>query len=254
VKQRKVGATPTFLSLFMFRVAGRGASKTRMNALAIGLPSFQPKKMDGPAGQTGWRRTGRRRSSMKAMCWRSRAFFEGAGTKWCGNGLMDRDAAPDRALHFIWHRSGKQCAKAAETASPPSILPSHAQTRDRVAAGGAASRRRHGRSVMKMRVKAALVKAAAAAIGGAVAVASPVTAQNWQAPNGRYANVPVSTDNVFWGLAYAPLQAPAYGLAYGSAAGIPAGRPVPGIAAAPPPRILDCVHVTFPQCGGVGGN
>jgi hypothetical protein len=109
---------------------------------------------------------------------------------------------------------------------------------------------------MKMRVKAAVVKTAVA-VSVAVAVASPVMAQNWQAQNGRYANVPVSTDNVFWGLAYAPLQAPAYGLAYGSAAGIAAGRPVPGIAAAPPPpplpRILDCVHVTFPQCGG-GGN
>jgi hypothetical protein len=118
---------------------------------------------------------------------------------------------------------------------------------------------------MKLRVKANLGKVGLAAVCAAAvafSIASPALAQSWQTPNGRYANVPVSTDNALWGLAFAPLQAPAYGLAYGSAAGVPRGRPVPGAATNPPvgsplsplPRILDCVHVTFPQCGGVGGN
>jgi hypothetical protein len=101
------------------------------------------------------------------------------------------------------------------------------------------------------------MKAIQAAMGIAV-LASPVVAQTW-----RDANVPVSTDNVFWGLAYAPLyrHAPAYGYgpAYGYAAPYRAWRRTPG----PPgmavegqlPRILDCVHVPFPQCsGGAGGS
>jgi hypothetical protein len=88
---------------------------------------------------------------------------------------------------------------------------------------------------------------------GAAALASPVIAQTW--PD---ANVPVSTDNVFWGLAYAPLYGSAnraYGAygAYGSAAPLRPGRPAPGAPMAPLPRILDCVHVPFPQCSG-GGN
>jgi hypothetical protein len=95
------------------------------------------------------------------------------------------------------------------------------------------------------------MKATLAAIGIAI-MASPVMAQN-----PRNANIPVSTDNVFWGLAVAPLQvpAPAYGLAYGSVVRAPV-RPAPGLAggpvfdAVPLPRILDCVHVPFPQCSG----
>ncbi len=97
------------------------------------------------------------------------------------------------------------------------------------------------------------MKVILAATGIAV-LSSPVTAQTW-----RDANIPVWTDNVFWGLALAPLQAPAYGAygpAYGSVARAPAGRVEPAPLAAPPlPPILDCVHVPFPQCsGGSGGS
>jgi hypothetical protein len=93
---------------------------------------------------------------------------------------------------------------------------------------------------------------------GVAALASPAMAQTW-----RDANVPVSTDNVFWGLAYAPLEgrAPAYGYApaYGSAAPHRAWQRAPGVPGVVVeghlPRILDCVHVTFPQCSaGAGGN
>jgi hypothetical protein len=99
------------------------------------------------------------------------------------------------------------------------------------------------------------VKAILAAMGIA-ALASPVVAQTW--PD---ANVPVSTDNVFWGLAYAPLygHVPGYGPAYGYAApgrGWQRGPGLPGAAVEGRlPRILDCVHVPFPQCsGGAGGS
>jgi hypothetical protein len=88
---------------------------------------------------------------------------------------------------------------------------------------------------------------------GVAALASPVMAQTW--PD---VNVPVSTDNVFWGLAYAPLYGSAYGAygahgaygAYGSAAPVRPGLLAPGVVEAPLPRILDCVHVPFPQCSG----
>jgi hypothetical protein len=89
------------------------------------------------------------------------------------------------------------------------------------------------------------------AVTGIAVLASPAMAQTWwNAP------VPLSTDNVFWGLAYGPAY-PAYGPAYpayGSAVPLTAGRRGPGfVAVAPPlPRILDCVHVTFPQCSGAG--
>lgn len=86
---------------------------------------------------------------------------------------------------------------------------------------------------------------------GIAALASPVLAQTWW-----NASVPLSTDNVFWGLAYGPAYGPpAYGpLAYGSVAHPSASRLAPGFVVVPPPlpRILDCVHVTFPQCGGGG--
>ena len=82
---------------------------------------------------------------------------------------------------------------------------------------------------------------------GVAILASPVVAQTWPE-----ANVPVSTDNVFWGLAYAPPYRPAHG-AYGSVAPPRPGQFAPGVVAAPLPRILDCVHVPFPQCSG-GGN
>jgi hypothetical protein len=93
-----------------------------------------------------------------------------------------------------------------------------------------------------------------AAMGVAV-LASPVMAQTWSGPQ-----VPVWVDNVFWGQAYAPLQggfasgAVSFGApAYGSVAGPRGGRPVPGVVVPARPVILDCVHVTFPQCGGTGG-
>jgi hypothetical protein len=94
------------------------------------------------------------------------------------------------------------------------------------------------------------MKVILAATGVAV-LASPIMGQTL-----RDANIPVSTDNVFWGLAVAPLYGPAYGRAYGPAYGsvarVPAGRFVPGSVATPLPLILDCVHVPFPQCSGGG--
>jgi hypothetical protein len=86
------------------------------------------------------------------------------------------------------------------------------------------------------------IKVTLAAMGIAI-LSSPVMAQTW-----RYANIPVSTNNVFWDLALAPLYRPAYG----SVARTPVGRFAPGPFAAPLPRILDCVHVPFPQCSGWG--
>lgn len=84
---------------------------------------------------------------------------------------------------------------------------------------------------------------------GIAVLASPVMAQTWW-----NARVPLSTDNALWGLAYEPpYVAPAYGApAYGSVARLPSGRLAPGFTVVAPPRILDCVHVTFPQCSGAG--
>jgi hypothetical protein len=81
---------------------------------------------------------------------------------------------------------------------------------------------------------------------GIAVLASPVMAQTWWS-----GNVPLSTDNVFWGLAYGPVYVPP---AYGSVAPR-AGRLAPGfvVVAPPVPRILDCVHVTFPQCSSASG-
>jgi hypothetical protein len=105
---------------------------------------------------------------------------------------------------------------------------------------------------MRMGMKAIL------ATTGVVILASPVMAQT--SPESK---VPVSTDNVFWGLAHAPLYGHApvhgYGSAYDAAVPHRAGRVAPGLPAGPTegqlPRVLDCVHVTFPQCsGGEGGS
>jgi hypothetical protein len=106
------------------------------------------------------------------------------------------------------------------------------------------------------------VKVILAAMSVAVLV-SPVMAQNWQYPTAPV-RPDVSTDNVFWGQVYDP--AFAYGAAasaqgsygsaagaYGSAAGAPVGRGAPGLSVDGNPRIIDCVHVTFPQCSS-GGN
>jgi hypothetical protein len=63
----------------------------------------------------------------------------------------------------------------------------------------------------------------------------------------RDTNIPLSTDNVLWGEA----NKRPYG--YGSVAHPPAGRRAPGVAIEPAhPRILDCIHVTFPQCSDGG--
>jgi hypothetical protein len=101
-----------------------------------------------------------------------------------------------------------------------------------------------------------------------------VMAQNWNptAP----VRPDISTDNVFWGMVPEPpfaygsaapaygsaapaygSAAPAYGSAvpvYGSVAPAPAGRFAPGVTVDSYPRIIDCVHVPFPQCSGGGGN
>jgi hypothetical protein len=86
-------------------------------------------------------------------------------------------------------------------------------------------------------------------------MASPVMAQYWQNPT-ALVRPDLSTDNVFWGQVYGPAYAhgPAYGSAYGSAGPAPVvGRFAPGVTVDGHPRILDCVHVTFPQCSS-GGN
>jgi hypothetical protein len=103
------------------------------------------------------------------------------------------------------------------------------------------------------------VKVILAAVSSAV-LASSVMAQNWRNPDAPL--LPdLSTDNVFWGEVYAHPHPFAYGSAapaYGSAAPAPAGRFAPGVTGpgvtvSGHPRIIDCVHVTFPQCSGGGG-
>jgi hypothetical protein len=73
------------------------------------------------------------------------------------------------------------------------------------------------------------------------ALTSPVMAQTWQ-----NTHVPVSENNVFWGME----AAPPHENAYGSTTYSRTDRLAPGAAAVHPHRILDCVHVTFPQCSG----
>ncbi len=81
----------------------------------------------------------------------------------------------------------------------------------------------------------------------AIAVlSSSAMAQNWRRPWVREPWVPVSTENVFWGLAYGPVIHE--GPAYGSVVRTPSGRLAPGPVVGAPPLILDCVHVPFPQC------
>jgi hypothetical protein len=97
---------------------------------------------------------------------------------------------------------------------------------------------------------------------GVAFLASPVMAQYWQNPTAPV-RPDLSTDNVFWGQVWGPAYAygsahgPAYGSAYGPAYGSAAPAPIRRFAPAVPveghPRILDCVHVTFPQCSS-GGN
>jgi hypothetical protein len=100
------------------------------------------------------------------------------------------------------------------------------------------------------------VKVVLAAIGAAV-VAYPVMAETVR--NG-YVQPDVSTDNVFWGIPYpahgrpaSAYERPAYGHPYGYGS---VGRPTAGHRyengpVAHPP-IIDCVHVTFPNCSGGG--
>ncbi|MBO0753452.1 MAG: hypothetical protein J2P53_15140 [Bradyrhizobiaceae bacterium] len=82
---------------------------------------------------------------------------------------------------------------------------------------------------------------------GVAALASPAMAQY-----GPRTWIPVSTDNVFWGIAQGPVVHE--GPAYGSVRRVAPGRVVPGPVYGAPPLILDCVHVPFPQCGAGGGN
>ena len=82
----------------------------------------------------------------------------------------------------------------------------------------------------------------------AVAVLAPPAAAQVR----REPWIPVSTNNVFWGLAAGPVildpvfPPPAYP-AYGAVGRVPPGARAP--APAYVPRILDCVHIPFPQCG-----
>jgi hypothetical protein len=85
---------------------------------------------------------------------------------------------------------------------------------------------------------------------GAVVLASPAMASNW-----RTAPVPLSA-NTTWGLGYRGYahQRPhehGYGRGYGAAYAPQAAQPAPGagMGGGVRPQILDCVHVTFPQCG-----
>ena len=82
---------------------------------------------------------------------------------------------------------------------------------------------------------------------GVALLASPVVAQTWQRTS-----PPLPEENVFWGLENTPPQGHTYGSIVRPRAGsFPRGAVVaPGTADASAPRIIDCVHVTFPQCGG----
>ena len=82
---------------------------------------------------------------------------------------------------------------------------------------------------------------------GAALLASPVMAQTWQRTS-----PPPSENNVFWGLENTPPQAQAYGSSVRTRAdSLPRGAVVaPDTFDASAPRTIDCVHVTFPQCGG----
>jgi hypothetical protein len=87
-----------------------------------------------------------------------------------------------------------------------------------------------------------------AAMGAAV-LASPATAGNW-----RTAPVPLSTNNVYWGLGYRGYaHQHLYGHEHGyGAAAYPELR-APGAGnGGVRPQIDDCIHVTFPQCSGGG--
>ena len=106
---------------------------------------------------------------------------------------------------------------------------------------------------MKTSLKFILAETVLAVVSVAV-LASPVGAQVRVEPW-----IPVSTNNAFWGLALGPVipesVGPAYGYigrAYGSVGPVPPGAPVPAPAYEVMPRILDCVHITFPQCAGGG--
>jgi hypothetical protein len=107
------------------------------------------------------------------------------------------------------------------------------------------------------------MKAIVAAVGAAI-IAYPVQAESVvtktvPTESWRNAKIPPSIDNVFWGLLYerpAYQLHPAYGhpYGYGSVAPPSAHQPAAGeITDVVRPRFLDCVHVTFPQCGSGGG-
>jgi hypothetical protein len=91
-------------------------------------------------------------------------------------------------------------------------------------------------------MRTSMMKVILAATSVAV-LASPVMAHSW-----RYRHAPLgpdlSTNNALWGEPYY------HGRAYGSAVYPPVGRFGPGAAIDGPPRVIDCVHVAFPQCSG----
>jgi hypothetical protein len=93
---------------------------------------------------------------------------------------------------------------------------------------------------------------------GISALASPVMAETFlttdtYVPAETWRNTynpPLSEDNVFWGLENAPPHQHAYGYVahHRRTYRIEPGTSDP--AAVPPSGIIDCVHVTFPQCSG----
>jgi hypothetical protein len=79
------------------------------------------------------------------------------------------------------------------------------------------------------------LKVILAAVGIAV-LASPVKAETWR---------DLSTDNALWSEEVEPEHA------HVAASHPRTGRLAPGVAiGGASPRILDCVHVAFPQCSG----
>jgi hypothetical protein len=174
----------------------------------------------------------------------SHDFLWSSGNKKRGNGLADRKVVQKRAA--VRRRHPESTADS-DGGKPHQTAASFCFWHSLVTRIGLAGRdgllndskvkKQPARSNMRKRTRVIL------ATMGIAGLASPVMAQAWWS-----ANVPLSTDNVFWGLAYGPAYVPP---AYGSVARR-AGRLAPGfVVVAPPlPRILDCVHVTFPQCSG----
>jgi hypothetical protein len=93
---------------------------------------------------------------------------------------------------------------------------------------------------------------------GIAALASPVMAETFVATDtvvpaenlrNTY-NPPLSEDNVFWGLENAPPHQHAYGYVAHHRRTYRIEPGMPDSSAVSPSGIIDCVHVTFPQCSG----